>query len=112
MSVDGEERPLLPANHVFRAVEVGPGDRNVVFSFEPASFRIGAAVSIGALLLWAGVAFAGRGRVPWAAGEPPEGGRILSWTSQILLILLLHAAVRQWPLWAGMLERSRAPAGF
>ena len=112
MSVDGEERPLLPANHVFRAVEVGPGDRNVVFSFEPASFRIGAAVSIGALLLWAGVAFAGRGRVPWAAGEPPEGGRILSWTGQILMILLLHAAVRQWSLWAGMIDRSGAPAGF
>ncbi len=112
VSVDGEERPLLPANHVFRAVEVGPGDRNVVFSFEPASFRIGAAVSIAALLLWAGVAFAGRGRVPWAAGEPPEGGRILSWTWQILMILLLHAAVRQWPLWAGMLDRCRAPAAF
>ncbi|MCY3763072.1 MAG: hypothetical protein OXH50_17640, partial [Gemmatimonadetes bacterium] len=112
VSVDGEERPLFPANHVFRAVEVGPGDRNVVFSFEPASFRIGTAVSIGALLLWAGVAFAGRGRVPWAAGEPPEGGRILSWTGQILMILLLHAAVRQWSLWAGMIDRSGAPAGF
>ena len=112
VAVDGEERPLLPANHVFRAVEVGPGDREVVFSFNPASFRIGAAVSIASLLLWAGITFAGRGRVPWGAGEPPEGGRILSWTWQILLILLLHAAVRQWPLWAGMIDRCRAPAGF
>lgn len=112
VAVDGEKRPLLPANHVFRAVEVGPGDREVVFSFEPACFRIGAAVSIAALLLWAGITFAGRDRVPWAAGDPPEGGRILSWTWQILLILVVHAAVRQWPLWAGMLERCRAPAGF
>ena len=112
VAVDGEERPLLLANHVFRAVEVGPGDREVVFRFEPASFRIGAAASLAALLLWAGITFAGPGRVPWAAGEPPEGRRILSWTWQVLLILLLHAAVRQWPLWAGMLDRCRAPAGF
>ena len=111
-SVDGEERPLLPANHVFRAVEVGPGDRKVVFSFEPASFRIGAAVSIAALLLWAGISFAGRWRAPWSGAKPPEGNRILSWTWQLLLVLLLHAVIRQWPLWAGMLERCRAPAGW
>ncbi len=112
VDVDGEERPLLLANHVFRAVALGPADREVVFSFEPASFRIGASVSIAALLLWAGLNFAARGRAPWAEGTVPEGRRILSSTCQLLLILLLHAAIRQWPLWAGMLDRCRAPAGW
>ena len=111
VAVDGEVRPMLLANHVFRAVSVGPGDREVVFRFEPASFRIGAWISIASLLLWAGVTFAG-GRAPWAKGKPPELERFLSWTWQLLLVLLLHAVIRQWPLWAGMLERCRAPAGW
>ena len=112
VAVDGEERAMLLANHVFRAVALGPADREVVFSFEPASFRIGASVSIAALLLWAGLTFGGRGRAPWSEGEVPEGRRILSSTLQLLLILLLHAAIRQWPLWAGMLDRCRAPAAW
>ena len=35
--VDGEERELLQANYLFRAVHVRPGDRRVVFRFEPFS---------------------------------------------------------------------------
>ena len=35
--VDGEERELLQANYLFRAVHVQPGDRRVVFRFEPFS---------------------------------------------------------------------------
>jgi hypothetical protein len=34
-SVDGERRPLLPANGLFQAVPVSPGDRRVVFEFSP-----------------------------------------------------------------------------
>ena len=73
---------------------------------------MGAWTSIASLILWAVISFAGRWRGPWSGGKPPEGNRILSWTWQILLILLLHAVIRQWPLWAGMLERCRAPAGW
>ncbi|GAB4331165.1 MAG: hypothetical protein Kow0099_02310 [Candidatus Abyssubacteria bacterium] len=44
--VDGDERPIWPANSAFRAVEVGPGHHVVVFRYSPASFKIGAAVSL------------------------------------------------------------------
>ena len=70
VAVDGEERPMLLANHVFRAVALGPADREVVFSFEPASFRIGASVSIAVLLLWAGLNLR-RAR----AGRPGQRGK-------------------------------------
>ena len=33
-SVDGEARPLVPANGLFQAVAVRPGDRDVTFSFD------------------------------------------------------------------------------
>ena len=44
--VDGVERPILRANHVFRAVVVPAGAREVVFSYEPDSFRYGLLVSV------------------------------------------------------------------
>jgi hypothetical protein len=31
--VDGERRPLVPANGLFQAVSVAPGDRSVVFEY-------------------------------------------------------------------------------
>lgn len=44
--VDGVERPLYRANTLFRAVAVGPGDREVVFHYRPLSFLVGLAVSL------------------------------------------------------------------
>ena len=58
--VDGVERPILRANHVFRAVVVPAGAREVVFSYEPDSFRYGLLVSVAALALWLGLAWGGR----------------------------------------------------
>jgi hypothetical protein len=49
--VDGREVPVYRANHAFRAVVVPPGAREVVFTFEPRSYRIGWWVSCGALAL-------------------------------------------------------------
>jgi hypothetical protein len=49
--VDGVERPILRANVAFRAVPVAPGDRVVEFRYEPASFALGRALSLAALLL-------------------------------------------------------------
>lgn len=49
--VDGVERPIRRANHAFRAVELSPRDRQVVFEYRPLSYLIGRAVSLGALLL-------------------------------------------------------------
>lgn len=62
--VDGRPRPVRRANGFFRAVRVCPGDREVVFRYRPASFRVGGAVSLAslALLAAAGVAWGRRRR--------------------------------------------------
>ncbi len=61
--VDGAERPIHRVDHVLRGVVVHPGDREVVFEYRPDSFRLGAALSLAALVVTAGTAAAlGRGR--------------------------------------------------
>jgi hypothetical protein len=49
--VDGRETKILKANYVMRAVELPQGRHRVEFYYSPASFRIGAAVSLTALLI-------------------------------------------------------------
>ncbi len=46
--VDGAERPLLRANHAFRAVRLEPGRHEVEFRYEPASLRWGLGLSLAA----------------------------------------------------------------
>ena len=43
--VDGVEREVLRADYVLRAVSIDPGEHEVVFSYEPASFRTGSYIS-------------------------------------------------------------------
>jgi uncharacterized membrane protein YfhO len=43
--VDGVEAPVLRANYVFRAVPLPEGARQVTFSYQPASWRLGLAAS-------------------------------------------------------------------
>jgi hypothetical protein len=54
VAVDGEERPLLRANYLFRAVAVEPGEHAVEFRYAPASIRVGAALSLVTLTVLAG----------------------------------------------------------
>jgi hypothetical protein len=49
--VDGQETEILAANHAFRAVALTAGEHTVVFEYAPLSFRLGAWISLGALLL-------------------------------------------------------------
>jgi hypothetical protein len=49
--VDGEKRPVWRANSLFRAVETPQGAHKLVFRFQPASLRWGAAISCFTLLL-------------------------------------------------------------
>lgn len=106
--VDGERREILEANHAFRAVAVGPGDRHVTFTYAPISFRVGVGVSLLALVAWAGVLGWARRR-PLKVGPspapllPPWPAAVL----QTLVILLLHSVLAHPDLWAGLLERSR-----
>lgn len=53
-TVDGEPIEVLRADVLFRAVSIGAGTHRVEFRYEPATFRIGAAISIGA---WAILGF-------------------------------------------------------
>ncbi|MFH1279697.1 MAG: YfhO family protein [Candidatus Eisenbacteria bacterium] len=50
VTVDGEERESLPADHALRAVRLEAGDHRVVWAYRSGSFRLGAAVSAAALL--------------------------------------------------------------
>ena len=64
--VDSTRRPILPANYALRAVELEKGDHEVVFAYQPQSFRIGATLCLFTLLLmslWAVRATLSRG--PW-----------------------------------------------
>jgi hypothetical protein len=44
--VDGHPATILRANFLFRAVKVEPGDRQVVFAFQPLSFWLGLGLSL------------------------------------------------------------------
>jgi uncharacterized membrane protein YfhO len=37
--IGGQDAPVLRADHLFRAVEVPPGNHRIVFSFRPLSFQ-------------------------------------------------------------------------
>ena len=111
--VDGVERPILRANHVFRAVEVAAGAREVVFLYEPNSFRYGLLVSVAAAGLWLGLAWSGRRRAfPPVANMPADAGAPWKVRAGLgALIVVLHAIATQGPLWSGWLERLRLGVG-
>ena len=111
--VDGVEHPILRANHVFRAVVVPTGGREVVFSYEPDSFRYGLLVSVAAVALWLGLAWGGR-RLVWppVADMPADAGA--RWKVRAMLgglVVVLHGIATQGPLWSGWLERLRLGLG-
>ena len=60
--VDGAAAPIACFEGLFRAVELGPGARGVVFAYEPASVRLGLLLSGLGLGLWGALA-AWSGRV-------------------------------------------------
>jgi hypothetical protein len=64
-SVDDREVPIHRVNHTFRGVVVEPGDREVVFRYEPASFRVGVLLSL--------LGFLGLGAGTWACGRHGAG---------------------------------------
>jgi membrane protein YfhO len=50
-SIDGRDVEVLPANYALRALRVPAGSHEVRFTYRPASFRVGAAVSAAFLLV-------------------------------------------------------------
>lgn len=54
--VNGKPATIYPANHLFRAVFLPPGDHRVVFRFVPFWFYVGLGVTVFSCALWVGVA--------------------------------------------------------
>jgi len=50
-TVDGAAAPILRANLMFRAVALTPGAHEVIFSYEPTAWRMGATISLAGLAL-------------------------------------------------------------
>ena len=48
-TVDGVPAPILRANLMFRGLALEPGRHEIVFSYRPAAWRLGAAISLIAL---------------------------------------------------------------
>ncbi len=49
--IDGNEVPYVKANYVLRAMEVPAGDHEIIFRFEPESYRTGTRISFASSLL-------------------------------------------------------------
>ena len=110
--VDGETAEIVRVNHLFRGVRVEEGDRRVVFQYQPASFTTGVWVSAGAGILFLVALAASRHRLlATGASGAVSAHRFKAWTMQVVLIVLIHALVTQWPEWARGLVRSQL-AGF
>ncbi len=70
-TLDGRETPLYRANYLFRAAAVPAGDHEVIFSFEPASYRRGRTLSLAGL----GVVVATFVIGSWRRKRGPHRGR-------------------------------------
>ena len=106
--VDGIEREIYRANHVFRAVYAPAGSDRVLFRYDPQSFRVGVWVSGAALIALIPLCLLGR-RPPREISIRDAAvavHRVKAWSLQIMLIILLHGLVTKWPLWSGVLTRS------
>ncbi len=55
-TVDSAGQPILRVNHSLRGLAIEPGEHEVVFRFQPASFRLGLGISLAALLVLGGIA--------------------------------------------------------
>ena len=52
-TIDGKEAEILRANYAFRALEVPAGEHEIVFRFDPKSYKTGANISrVTSALLW------------------------------------------------------------
>jgi hypothetical protein len=72
-TIDDRPVPIRRANYALRAVTVPPGRHIVHFSYRPASLRIGAILSVAALVCWVVLAVTPR-RIGYPF-SPPQPGR-------------------------------------
>ncbi|MZH03109.1 MAG: YfhO family protein, partial [Nitrospinae bacterium] len=60
--VDGNEKEILRANYLFRAVVIGPGEHQVRFEYDPLSFKLGLTITVITFLFCGIYLFQGRNR--------------------------------------------------
>ena len=53
LTIDGQPAPIHPVNRMMRGAAVSAGPHRLVYTFEPRSFHIGRAISVGALAVLA-----------------------------------------------------------
>jgi hypothetical protein len=58
-TVDGQDAALVRGNYLYRAISVPAGEHKVVFSYRPASFWMGLAIGLAALLIFVVIAWRG-----------------------------------------------------
>jgi hypothetical protein len=63
LTIDGRPAPIYRTNRMMRGAAVGAGRHTLVYTYEPASFRVGGVTSLAGLLALAAL-------VPWAARRP------------------------------------------
>jgi len=62
LTIDGRPAPILRANRLMRGAAVAEGNHRLVYTYDPASFKIGAALSLGGLITLAALGVRARGR--------------------------------------------------
>ncbi|MDD2678278.1 MAG: hypothetical protein PHG04_00540 [Candidatus Nanoarchaeia archaeon] len=56
-SIDGIEAPIMKYSNIFRAVEVDENSKEIIFSYEPESFKFGSLLSVSSLIFFAIMSF-------------------------------------------------------
>jgi len=110
--VDGSERPILQANHVFRAVVIPSGARRVHFCFDSDSVRWGGWISGTGWFCWVLLLVLFWSKVGWVSPLPSEnvltGQAAAIACAQGAIVVLLYGACVRWSLWSGALSRMQA----
>ncbi len=72
VTVDGEERPILQANHFYRAVKLGSGSHVLEFDYYPEGFNTGLAISGVTSLILIGILLWRPGKKPGQRAAGPK----------------------------------------
>jgi hypothetical protein len=104
--VDGRPAAIYPTNILFRGVFVGAGGHVVEFRYQPASFWVGAALSIAAALASIALLFR-RGRCP--TPPSPSAGvaspRVRLWMLAAFLFVLVVSGIGKHAAWSQAFPR-------
>ncbi len=73
LTLDGRPAPILRANHRMRSAAVPAGAHRLVFRYDPATFRVGAAVSLGFILVLGAFSL-------WAWRRPSARGTLATYS--------------------------------